>query len=331
MSVFEKKIIRVIQDDPELMHLTWMVNNICQNKCTYCLPSLNSGTGHHYKWENAKKFLKVLFERYPKIHCSITGGEPSMSPFLPEMVKMFQDAGHTIGMTSNAYAPVEYWQEVSKDLNYICFSYHAENPMDDFLDKVMYASQNTMVTVRVMMHSQHWEHTVSVYESICKLNNVFVEPVRILDWGGPGREAHVYTQEQLDWFTKAEQLQGHRKVNIIENDNMPKVPSISASYQFEDGSIVTGTNTLDHINAGQTNFSGYVCEIGLKSLFIDSTGDVLLSNCCVGGTQGHLDKPEEMQWPEKPVICTKKICHCTIDVNINKWKRGYFKWQSNNP
>ena len=109
-------------------------------------------------------------------------------------------------MTSNAYAPVEYWQEVSKNVNYICFSYHAENPMDDFLDKVMYASQNTMVTVRVMMHSQHWEHTVSVYESICQLNHVFVEPVRILDWGGPGRTVHVYTQEQLDWFIKAEQL-----------------------------------------------------------------------------------------------------------------------------
>ena len=92
-----KKIRRVIQKDQNLMHLTWMVNNICQNKCAYCIPGLNSGKGHHYKWENAKRFMDILFERYPKIHCSVTGGEPSISSFFPELVQRFVDAGHTIG------------------------------------------------------------------------------------------------------------------------------------------------------------------------------------------------------------------------------------------
>ncbi len=94
----DKKIIRVIQKDSSLMHLTWMINNICNNKCTYCLPELNSGKGHHYKWENAKKFLELLFEKYPKIHCSVTGGEPSISHFFPELVKFFNS-----NSTADAY------------------------------------------------------------------------------------------------------------------------------------------------------------------------------------------------------------------------------------
>jgi len=116
-----KKIIKVIQKDDSLMQLTWVINNICNNRCSYCVPALNSGIGHHYSWENADKFLDKLFEKYPKVHCSISGGEPSLSPFFPDLVKKFNYSGNTVGTTSNAFQPVEYWKDVSKYLYYICF------------------------------------------------------------------------------------------------------------------------------------------------------------------------------------------------------------------
>ena len=50
---------------------------------------------------------------------------------------------------------------------------------------------------------------------------------------------------------------------------------------------------MTYINSGQTNFKGYVCEVGLKSLFIDHSGEIFLGNCCIGGVQGHMDEPDE--------------------------------------
>jgi hypothetical protein len=82
-------------------------------------------------------------------------------------------------------------------------------------------------------------------------------------------------------------------------------------------------NPVQFINAGMTNFNGYVCEIGLKSLFVHYNGKIALGNCSVGGYIGEIENFEDIKWPTKPVICTKNVCHCSTDVNISKWIRNY--------
>jgi len=323
-DVTDRKIIRVIQGDPSLMNLTWMTTNVCNNRCSYCTPSLHSGTGHHYKWENAKKFLELLFERYPKIHCSVAGGEPSLCHFFPELVKIFNSSGNTIGATSNAFKPIEYWEDISRYLYYICFSYHPEFPAKDFKEKVIVSSLNTFVTVRIMMLPSKWDHCMEVFNSLKNIDTCLLEPVRILDWGGKNREAHVYSKEQLDWFESEEATKPHRKniYHLIEKKESVKV---SSDFQFNDGSILQSydVNPVEFINFGMTNFKSYICEIGLKSLFVNSSGKIFLGNCLVGGSIGKIDNFEDIKWPTKPVICNKNICHCTTDVNISKWIKNY--------
>jgi organic radical activating enzyme len=318
----DKKIIRVIQKNKSLMHLTWMINNICNNKCSYCVPSLNSGKGHHYKWENVKKFLDTLFERYPQIHCSVTGGEPSISPFFPELVKIFNLSGNSIGTTSNAYKSIEYWEDISKYLSYICFSYHPEFPAKNFKEKVLTCSSNTYTTVRIMMLPSQWEHCIEIFNQLKDIDTILIEPVRILDWGG-NKESHTYTENQLDWFKSKEASDPHRKMlyHLISKKSV----EMYSHFQFDDKSISTSkeSNAVQFINSGMTNFKGYVCEIGLKSLFVHHTGQIDLGNCAVGGSIGNIDDPDNIQWPVKRVICTKNICHCATDVNVNKWIRNY--------
>ena len=153
----KNKIIRIRQPDDAPMHLTWMINNICQNSCSYCPPNLHDGKNHYYEWENAKRFFEMLFEKYPRIHCSVSGGEPSMSPFFRDICKIFHEAGHTIGVTSNAAKSVEYWEDISTYLNYISFSWHAQFPDKNFIEKVTAASLKTLVSVRVMMLPSKWD------------------------------------------------------------------------------------------------------------------------------------------------------------------------------
>lgn len=304
------------------MHLTWIINNICTNRCSYCPKDLHTGTNHNYDWENARKFFLMMFDKYPKIHCSVAGGEPSVSPFLPELVKIFYQRGHTIGITSNAAKTVNYWNDISPYLNYISFSYHPEFSDTKFIDKVKAASEHTAVTARVMMHPKHWDHCLETYNKLLAIDTILVEVVRIIDWGGGSDpNASIYSQQQIDWFTDNAYKGLNRSGYSIHYMNKGFRPAeIGARFYFNDGKNERADSVVALINQGLTNFYGYECEIGLKSLFINHEGYVFLGNCAIGGPIGHINDPTHIRWPKRSVICTKTLCHCTTDVAINKWE-----------
>lgn len=308
------KIIRIEQVPNSPMHLTWIINNICPNSCSYCPESLHSGSNHHYDWNNAKLFFKLLIEKYPKIHCSVSGGEPSISPFFKEIVKTFYDSGNTIGITSNAAKPVEYWEDISHYLNYICFSYHPEFPDRLFLEKVKAAGKHTPVTVRIMMHPHYWSHCVEKYYEFSKIDFINTESVKILPMSDIDNSVHEYSQSQLEWLSLHEGTKRHL-AHIPPNKFVPDINSI---IHLENGTIDTDPNTVDYINKNMTRFYGYRCMVGLKSLFVDSYGEIYLANCLINGSIGNINDPSNIKWPTQSVICNKDLCQCTTDVNIEK-------------
>ena len=87
---------------------------------------------------------------------------------------------------------------------------------------------------------------------------------------------------------------------------------------MDDGTTFNNSYAVTAINNGQTNFLGYECELGLRSLFISSQGEIKRGNCGVGGIIGNINQPDLIQWPSEPVICPYTVCGCTSDVNINK-------------
>lgn len=310
-----KKIIKIQQSDNSLMHLTWVINNICTNQCSYCPSMLHSGKNHHYEWDNAKKFFQLLFKKYSNIHCSISGGEPSVSPFFKEIVDIFYQAGHTIGLTSNAAKSASYWKEISPKLNFICFSYHPEFPDKDFIEKITEAGENTLVTARVMMHPKHWDHSVDMYNKLYQIEKIWTEPVKILDWsGGSDPSSSVYSVDQLKWL----EINTGNQSKFIQHLHGRRVVDMIPTVHFNDGTTDEKPNTVNYINSGMTNFYGYQCDVGLNSLFIGYDGKIMLANCFINGSIGNINDPDNINWPTSSVVCNKQLCHCTSDVNINK-------------
>jgi len=78
-------------------------------------------------------------------------------------------------------------------------------------------------------------------------------------------------------------------------------------------------NASDYVNQGMTNFNGYTCEIGLRSLCVKWDGSLYLGNCLVGGMIGNINDPENINWPTESIKCNLNLCDCSSDVNINKW------------
>jgi hypothetical protein len=302
---------------PDVFQLTWVVNNICSNKCSYCVPGLHSGNNHGYEWENAKIFLEELFKKYKKVHCSIAGGEPTMSPFFPDLCKMFYDNGHTLGMTSNGVRTKEYFEGIAPYLNYICFSYHPEfDDNNDLLYKASICMNHTNVTIRVMMHPKYWERSINFFNRCLENNHIMVEAVKVLEWGQTDLSTIDYSEEQLNWFNE----NITRNVNPIILLSNKKEGKIGSSFYLEDGTVDKFANAVDYINEGLTDFYGWKCDIGLEHFFIWADGAIRRGNCHVGGIIGNINQPNNIQWPTEPVTCNQHLCHCSTDVLMSKRK-----------
>jgi len=306
-------IEEVKQLDDSLTHVTWIINNICPNTCVYCPPTVHNGSNHNYDWDNARRFLHLLFERHQKLHFSIGGGEPSMSTFFPELVKLIYDAGHTITLTSNAYKSQGYWQEVAPYINQICFSYHPEFSTEQYFKNVLSTADVTHVSARVMMLSSHWDKCVAAYERLLEHDTYNMEVVRVYEWGR-NNGSDLYTEEQIKWMDNIKP----RYVNPNSPHRNKTWVNTTANYYFDDGTVAHSRDVVYYINRGQTNFKGYECDLGLRSLFISALGDVKRGNCMVGGIIGSINEPDLIQWPTESIICPYDICNCSSDVNINK-------------
>jgi hypothetical protein len=236
-----------------------------------------------------------------------------MSPFFPELVKLIHASGHTISLTSNAYKSPEYWQEIAPYINQICFSYHPEFSTEQYYNNLLATAAVTRVTARVMMLSSHWERCIQAYERLLQNDTYSMEVVRVYEWGR-NNGSDLYTDEQIAWMDNI-------KPRFMRPDNPHSNKpwnNTAANYYFDDGTLGHSQDQVYYINRGQTNFKGYECDLGLRSLFIDPLGNVKRGNCMVGGYIGNINEPEAIQWPTESVICPYSICNCSSDVNINK-------------
>jgi organic radical activating enzyme len=310
-------IKEVINKYSDVLQITWVINNICSNKCNYCVPALHSGNNHGYEWEAVKAFFEEIFKRYPKIHVSIAGGEPTMSPFLLDLCKMIHERGSTVGITSNGTRNVEYYSELSKYLQYIVYSYHPQyGDRNSVMDKISTSIKNCYCTLRIMMSPTHWDTALEMYNTIKEhplIPYFNMEAVKILDWAQADRTTLIYTPEQLEWFGGETRCGGYKTSEL----NIKSWANIGSDFVLEDGSIDESADAVDYINQGLTDFYGWECEMGLESLFIFADGEIKRGNC-TSFYIGNINKLDEIKWPTNTVICPWHICHCATDVLISK-------------
>ena len=307
-------VIKIQRHTKGLMVVTWVINNICTNACKYCPPNLHTGSNHHYDWENAKRFWQILLSKYPKMHVSISGGEPTLSPFLLDFCKMVSDSGNKVGITTNLARTPRYMRTLAPYLEYCSASYHPSFEDKNFLEKALAAAEHTPTNIRVMMDSSYWDKSIKFLERCKQHKNITIETVKVIDWMPGNKAGREYSEDQLKWFENTDLFQ--------DAEQMPKRKSTFKSTSniiFADGEVLDSNGQEQElINNGKTNFKGWRCNMGMESLFIQYTGKIYLANCFQGGVIGDINDPDNISWPKDSVICEKDICHCTTDVLITK-------------
>lgn len=319
-SILINPLKEVVNLRPDVAQITWVMNNICSNQCTYCLPGLYAGTNHNYEWKNAKKFIEIVLKKYGKTHWSVSGGEPTMSPFFKEFIEIIKENGSSVGITTNGVKPVKYMSEIANNLHYIAYSYHPEYTDDTaFIEKVLTTNHISPSPIRVMMHANQelWDKSMKFINRIRKNPTISYESVKVQPYPGVHKFAFDYTKEQLQWFNNP--LASYQS-NQPHFPRKPETIGVSSNYIDIHNNVVHSSqaNAVEWINRKYTNFNKWSCNIGLESLFIGTTGDIERGNCLVGGYIGHIDKPDEVNWPTKPITCNIDLCHCATDVQISK-------------
>lgn len=316
-----KDIIKIINVSNTLC-LTWIINNICTNHCSYCPSNLHTGTNHHYDWEHAKSFIATCFEKYGNIQCNLSGGEPTVSPFFKELVHLIYDNGGVTNLTTNLVRNKDWWSDIAEKLCSISTSYHpefmqSEEKEQEFIEKVLFLHEKTRMTVRVMMHPEYWDQCINFYNKCLAVNTGFcMEMVRILPNFGIGDPycKIEYTPEQDHILNTTPPVMMFNELPPDFRHN--KSHSIIQYSTGERVDLDFGiTSSLE--NSKLTNFEGWKCNIGLESLFVHYDGRVQRANCGQGGFIGNISK-NNIEWPTESVICAKTLCHCIADVLVSK-------------
>ena len=317
-----KKIIRIKKTSPGIF-LTWILNNICTYHCSYCPEMVHGGKNHHYDWKHVEPFLNQCFERYPYIHFSLSGGEPTVSPFFKDLVNKIYDKGGSIHVTTNLVRSWDYWASIAHKFSSISVSYHSEfvvteDEENDFIDKLSKLSHKSYVTLRIMMHPRNWDRCVRLYEKALLASEPFtIEVMRILPDFGTGYNYFDanYTDAQLEFLKNTTIVFGDPKLRSLPSYRS-NMTSSEILYDDVSREFFSLTIQSDLEKSKSNNFFGWNCSIGLESLFIHYDGQILRANCEVGGVIGNI--VTGFEWPTETIICNKNICHCAADIVITK-------------
>lgn len=303
-----------IKQKEDVFYLTWIINNICTNACSYCPPNLHNGTNHNYNWNHAERFAAFIIEKYSKINLAISGGEPTLSPWFKDLVKMFSDAGHSVGMTTNGARSVRYFNDIAQYMGYVVLSYHPSSEDSKLIEKALACSRHATTTVSVMFDSRYFNQSLEFYNKLIDHESISVQPVKILGWIEDSMLGREYTDEQLKILETL--TQRYSKISTVPKNLPPALPT----FIFDNNTTQRKIEAQTLINDGKTNFIGWECDMGISSLVVRPDGSISTANCSTAETIGNIQEFDNIKWPTTSYICKQTACICTTDVYLSKKK-----------
>lgn len=315
------------KDDTYDVVISWTIHNSCNYSCTYCPPSLHRGDLGWLDYDKAIEFVDVISKRYveemaqSRILFSFSGGEPTLWKGFHGLCKYIGEKGFRIAVTTNGSSATGYWDEIAEYFDVLIFSYHSEwaDP-DTFVKnykKVADKPNCVMACARVMMHDdpENWingEYVVHQIKNQCR--DYKIQAVGLVDGYDEKPIPRNYPYpEQVDFLKENAFIE---KKSGLKNPNLPKY-YFRNIVEYENGQEeFVDENKL--LNEGLCNFDGWSCNIGLEQLYINDHGEVYGASCRLGGSYGSILEPNQIKFPNKPVICSFKLCHCASDIRVSK-------------
>jgi hypothetical protein len=237
-----------------------------------------------------------------------TGGEPTMHPRIIDLLKEASQRGFSVSLISNGSRTIRFWSKIRDYLDSVILTYHNEfSELSHFVGVAKILADHMNVHINVTMHPDRFDRTLNEAETLrTALPNatITLKPLRL----GFGTELYEYTPEQLRILSDGIPLKAR------SSGPTPRSPMVATT---QSGDFVT-MRANDFILRNINHWQGYRCNIGLESLRVKGSGDILRAVCGVGGKIGQLGHIVSL--PDSAIYCTKETCSCVADILTTKIK-----------
>jgi len=307
--------------------ILWTVNDYCPFKCWYCPETTWGGSKDTYSWEATDKFLDKLFDHFGKGYVEMSGGEPTQWPHIHKVARKFKENPNwNLGLITNLGKSVDFYKDLG--VNNILASYHP-NVIDTdikrkiWFDKVYELKDYVLMSIALMMDPKHFEHCLDVLDMLYypKLGNdrINIQTSRINDMENVQYQIG-YTKQQEDIWKNISV--GKAGKDSIRNDWGHDLKVTVDDTEVHEGPWEFHGWIRDTINKGDNNFKGWLCDTGMTGVHIAPNGNIFKGVCHgsynMDSTIGNINKPEDIQWADKPMVCPYDMCFCGFDLAVNK-------------
>jgi MoaA/NifB/PqqE/SkfB family radical SAM enzyme len=295
--------------------VSWSITDICNYRCSYCVPSLHMGKIGYPNYESVLSFSKMLIERCKrkKIYFIFTGGEVTTWKFLPSLIKELKQYDKVfISIVSNGSKPLDYWNTIKDYIDNISLSFHSEfSNVDKFIDIIKLLHNIVRVHINIMMNPNKFDICVSLAETIIKKEfsdiSLTLQPLTI-DFGD---KIYPYTDDQFSIINNQDKLFTSK---IKWTKKWDKYRGKMKMIYSDSREIITSDYNLI-INQGN-KWRGWKCYAGIEQIIIDFNGEVWRGWCKEGNKLGTIYTGIDNNI--KPIICTKEFCRCGFDIKCKK-------------
>jgi MoaA/NifB/PqqE/SkfB family radical SAM enzyme len=322
-----KRPVAVVNEKPQLS-IYWTLTDFCNFSCNYCPPFLHSGEHHRGILpgfpadEEIIAFLDRLEDiaKQRNVLMIISGGEPTLHPMMPYIIKRLREINCYTGITTNGSKGSEFWKDILP-VSCVSISLHPEFTKPDKINRIskVIVDSGSDLNYNLSCDPDNWEKTIALYEAIDdqfkpliipKVLNRYVSPIWLNKGKYEDRSTYDYTPEQKEWMNSRLSRKSFLKAKSLSDIS----EQFESRMVFTDGTAISA-NRLGHITINDWhNFEGWRCKAGNESLSVHFSGKVYAGVCkskCLGTIS-------DFELFDDYIICPQKRCICPVDIRVNK-------------
>lgn len=297
--------------------ISWNLGNKCNYSCSYCPPLLHQGNIKFPPLVTIISTLKEISKEVPshkKKYIEFTGGEVTLFPDFQKLVQSVKALGFEVGIISNGSVSNRFWENVSDQIDHVCFSFHSEFAnKKKFIELSKLASKKTNTHLNVMAPPNKVDEMYDLASMLIQIEEVCsVELQPIIDHDDINQTRYIakYTQSELELLQSFKSKHEKYFKDSFSYRGLMKAKSTTDEKLLSAAEIISQS-----IN----DFRGFKCAAGIESIVIDYRGYIYRGKCKEGGEIGHImQRPFNL--PKEEILCKKECCHCNFDITTTKYR-----------
>lgn len=307
---------KIDNNAPNTVVIDWLVNNICNYKCSYCIPELNAGS-------NIETPSKEIFKYFEKIEkhfhgqnkiLTISGGEPTLYKYFTQLTNdictNFDD--WYVEILTNGSRTLSWWEKFAKQNQFknlrVNISFHPEFAEAEHLVEVCKTLHNNIDTsVQILYKPEYKSKCADFYNQLVESGaNLFVKYKSIKQFDEQGK-TYDYSDDDKNELSKTYKTR-------IDSVEWPIARNLIVDNEQKPFKYI-----YDLVATQKNSFKGWHCAFGNKRFYIESNGNVFGATCSTA-RQIHLGNMYRQTFnPIQGATCKNEWCHCLPDIKIPKY------------